>query len=104
MHRRFLTLVAGVVMIAATLSGAPTAQEAPEQAPPPSEPCNEATMVSVAGCAEPKESGDNTVSIISTPARMAIKWHMLEVPPMSWQWSRTGSLSLARSLMPLIIL
>lgn len=34
MHRRFLTLVAGVVMIAATLSGAPTAQEAPEYGPP----------------------------------------------------------------------
>ena len=34
---------------------------------------NDATMVSVAGCAEPNESGDRTVSIMSTPARIAIK-------------------------------
>jgi hypothetical protein len=36
-------------------------------------PFNDATIVSVAGCAEPKESGDKTVSIISTPAKMAIR-------------------------------
>ena len=66
-------------------------------------PFNDATIVSVAGCAEPNDKGDNTVSIMSTPARIAIKCDMLDVPPMSWQCSNTGSLSLARSLMPLMI-